>query len=168
MTGITTRAATPEDLAALCWLYWAFHEFHTHHVPDRLRSRGDYRPEDWAALAEMLAPLLASDTAIILVAELDDQLVGFAEVHLQQDAPHPARVCRCYGYLAALFLLEAFRRQDLGRRLVQTAEGWARGRGATELRLDMWEFADSALPFYERLGYHTLSRTLVKAVLHVR
>jgi GNAT superfamily N-acetyltransferase len=42
------------------------------------------------------------------------------------------------------------------------AEAWARERGATELRLDAWEFAAGPLPFYESLGYQTIKRTLVK------
>jgi len=42
------------------------------------------------------------------------------------------------------------------------AEDWAREHGAAEMRLQTWEFDGDPLPFYIRLGYRTLRRTLVR------
>jgi hypothetical protein len=44
------------------------------------------------------------------------------------------------------------------------AEAWARQHGATEMQLDTWEFDAGPLRFYEKTGYRTLKRVLVKAI----
>jgi GNAT superfamily N-acetyltransferase len=42
------------------------------------------------------------------------------------------------------------------------AETWARERGAEEMRLDIWEFDDGPLTFYEKRGYGTVRREMVR------
>jgi hypothetical protein len=42
------------------------------------------------------------------------------------------------------------------------AETWARERGAEEMRLDIWEFDDGPLPVYEKRGYWTVRREMVR------
>jgi GNAT superfamily N-acetyltransferase len=42
------------------------------------------------------------------------------------------------------------------------AERWAQEHGAVEMRLQIWEFDGDPLPFYERRGFRTLRRTLVR------
>jgi ribosomal protein S18 acetylase RimI-like enzyme len=39
---------------------------------------------------------------------------------------------------------------------------WAIARGATSLELNVYEFNETAISFYERLGYQTLSRKMSK------
>ena len=50
----------------------------------------------------------------------------------------------------------------LGLQLVEAAQRWARQKGATEIKLDVWEFDAGPLRFYEKAGYRTLKRTLIK------
>ena len=49
----------------------------------------------------------------------------------------------------------------MGRQLVEAAERWATERGVQEMKAKTWEFPEGPLPFYETLGYRTLSRELV-------
>ena len=83
---------------------------------------------------------------------------------MRQDEAHPLRVAYRFGYLQSLIVSAAFRAQGLGRLLVEAAQQWARERGATEMQVDIWEFAAGPLHFYERLGYRTLIRHLVAAL----
>jgi GNAT superfamily N-acetyltransferase len=57
---------------------------------------------------------------------------------------------------------ETYRGHGIGTRLVEAAERWARGQGATEVRVETWEFVEGPLAFYERMGYRTLRRTVVR------
>ena len=66
-----------------------------------------------------------------------------------------------YGYLQSLIVSAPFRKSGLGKQLVAAAHEWARGQDATELQMDIWEFAEGPLHFYETLGYRTLKRHLV-------
>jgi GNAT superfamily N-acetyltransferase len=157
------RRAHEADLDDMIALYEEFHAFHVHGVPDRLRlpeRPGD--PELRAEVRELLLTLLRDPEAALFVAEVDGALIGLAEVYLRRDAPHPLTVSHTYGYLQSLVVTAEQRGRGLGTRLVVAAENWARGQGATQLRLETWEFPASPLPFYEALGYRTAKRALVK------
>jgi GNAT superfamily N-acetyltransferase len=67
-----------------------------------------------------------------------------------------------YGYLQSLMVDAAFRRQGIATQLMAAAERWAQEHGAVEMRLQIWEFDGDPLPFYERRGFRTLRRTLVR------
>ncbi len=163
MNPILVRAANEQDLDALCRLYVEFHEFHVQGVPDRLRSTHAV-PFDSAKLKEDVCKILGDANAALLIAEGEGEPVGLAEVYLRRDAADALRVGHQYGYLQSLMVKENWRRAGIGKRLTDAAEQWARDRGAIEMRLDTWEFAAGPQAFYERQGYRTCRRTLVKGL----
>jgi GNAT superfamily N-acetyltransferase len=61
---------------------------------------------------------------------------------------------------------EGQRRFGRGRVLVDEAEKWVRQREAEEMRLDIWEFDDGPLRFYEKRGYWTLRREMIRRFEH--
>lgn len=156
------RLAQAKDLPALCALYHAFHQFHVAGLPTRLASLGDLDDFDCGEIISQLAQIIEDTEAAVFVAELNQEIVGFAEVYFRQNAPNPAAVTYNYGYLQSLMVDERFRGQGIGRQLMRVAEGWARAKGAEEMRLETWEFPAGPLKFYENSGYHTLKRTLIK------
>ena len=161
MAPLTVRRARRRDAAALCHLYWAFHEHYVRALPDRLRPFPD--GEDYGTqLSTALARLFASADEAVFVAEIGDAVVGLVEVAVRQDEAHPARLGRSFGHIGALMVQAEARDRGVGTHLLVAAEAWAREHGAAEMRLDVWETAGGPLPFYERRGYHTLSRALVK------
>ena len=158
---VTIRRATEADLDQALALYHEFHEFHVRGVPDRLRVPHPYGD---TAAHETLVKVLHGEDAALFVAEERGRLIGLAEAYLRRDTPHPAAIEYVYGYLQSLIVTAAIRRRGLGRRLVAAAEEWSRERGASEMRLSCWEFAEGPLPFYEALGYRTMKRTLVRSL----
>jgi GNAT superfamily N-acetyltransferase len=162
MSAITIRLATSYDLDALCRLYVEFHEFHVLGVSDRLLSLGAPDQFDCGELNANLTKIIEQDDAALLVAESDGQVVGLAEIYLRHDDPKEPVVARTYGYLQSVAVHEPVRRHGVGRQLLQAAEQWAKSKGAVEIRLDTWEFEAGPLRFYEKSGYHTLSRTLLR------
>ena len=152
------RPATEQDIDGLVPLYAEFHEFHVLGVPDRLRKPDTY---DEIALRNTLRELLHRDDAKIFVVDVEGNLIGLAEVYVRQDEPHPLTVAHRYGYLQSLIISAPFRKSGLGKQLVTAAHHWATEHGATEMQLDVWEFAEGPLHFYDALGYRTLKRHLV-------
>ncbi len=148
---------------ALCRLYVEFHEFHARGVPDRLRSTSAVI-FDSAKLCADIQKILCDSNAALLVAQVAGELAGLVEVYLRQDTIEPLRVAHKYGYMQSLAVTETWRCAGIGRQLTAAAEQWARTNGATELRLDTWEFAAGPQRFYENQGYRTLRRTLVKGL----
>jgi len=144
-------------------LYVEFHEFHVAGVPDRLRTLGEPQQKDWTRLHDALDKILKDEQAQIFVAGCSEGLIGLVEVYLRQDdVENPFIVAHRYGFVQSLMVGELYRRGGTGRRLLDAAEAWARDRGATEIRLDVWEFEAGPLNFYEKSGYRTLKRSLVR------
>lgn len=153
------RQAKSHDLEELSRLYTEFHEFHVHRVPDRLLRSDSSRI---AELQAALQTIIENKDAVILVAEVDGQLVGLGEVYIREDSPNPLRVQHKYGHLQSMIVTEAYRGRGIGARILEAVEQWTKEKSATEVRLDTWEFQDGPLGFYEKHGYNTLRRTLVR------
>jgi GNAT superfamily N-acetyltransferase len=154
------RPATAADIPVLRRLYDEFHAFHVRGVPERLLL--PVEPQDDAKFVELIVEVLADERAMLLVAESDGQIVGLAEMYVRDDEASPYKPGQRYGHVQSLAVTEASRRHGIGVLLLREAETWASGQGASEIRTDVWEFAESPLPFYEQAGYQTLRRTLIK------
>ncbi len=165
MNTVTIRKAGEQDLDALDGLYFEFHQFHARCLPDRLRSLIAVELNDWSELHWALERIFADANAALFVAVDGAQPVGLAEVYLRMDDVTNNRIVPYhYAYVQSLVVSENWREKGVGRQLMQAAEQWAKGKGATEVRLDIWEFAEGPLTFYEKVGYRTLRRTLVKEI----
>lgn len=159
---VAIRTASFQDIPELCRLYFDFHEFHVAGVPERLRSLGSWEEYDASRLVLSLEEILNHDKSLLLVAESNGRLVGFAEVYIRQDEPDPTKVAYVYAYLQSLMAAAGWRKQGIGTRLVRAVETWAGTKGASEVRLDTWEFPGDPVEFYEELGYLTLKRKIVR------
>jgi GNAT superfamily N-acetyltransferase len=156
---IIIRRATAADVEGLARLYVEFHNFHARGVPADLVPVG---PPD-EELRQGIRSLLDNPRcAIFMACDESGEAAGFAEVHLKESAASPAVVQRRYALLQTLAVTESHRRHGLGVRLMAAAEGWAREQGADRMEIDIWEFPEGPLGFYERLGYTTWKRRLVR------
>jgi len=158
---ISIRPANDRDIEALCEMYYDFHEFHVCGVPTHLRSLGDRERWDRSYLRGALGKIIKGDDSEIFVAEVAGKLAGLIEVYVRQDADEATLVRHKYAELQSLMVLVPFRRNGIGVRLVEVARRWARERGATEMRLGVWEFNAVAREFYETVGFKTLKRRMV-------
>jgi ribosomal-protein-alanine N-acetyltransferase len=85
--------------------------------------------------------------ALVVVAELESALVGFAIAHL--DLVDGGVV----GYVVTLDVAEAVRRQGLAARLMQQLEAESLTAGCDAMALHVFTGNEGAIGFYERMGY---------------
>ncbi len=162
---ITIRLAHRQDIDALCRLYYEFHEGMVQSVPQRLQSLGDDESFNAATLSLTLQKLIAALDVAIWVAEIHGEVVGLAEIYLREDEQNNQTMTYRYGYLQSLMVARRCRGRGIGAQLLDAVEAWSRAQGAAELRLETWEFAQGPLGFYERQGYRTLRRVLVRSLV---
>lgn len=106
---------------------------------------------------EMLDILGHTDSQLVLVADLGDgRLAGFLEASIRPFVED----CQTdhVGYLEGWFVDAKFRRQGIGRDLVQAAESWARGKGCTEMASDAEIGNEASISAHAQLGYEETSR----------
>ncbi len=106
---------------------------------------------------EMLDIYEHHETQLVLVAETEgEKLVGFLEASIRPfvEDCHSDHV----GYLEGWFVEPEYRKQGIGRRLVKTAENWAREKGCTEMASDSEIGNDLSLSAHQNLGYEETSR----------
>ncbi len=161
----TIRTAVETDLDTLCDLYYEFHEFHAHHIPEYLRSLGKPTARERLDLRQRIKQIMEGSGSIILVADESGRVIGFAEIYLKNiDLVDRTLVPRAYAYLQSLSVTEECRSKGVGMRLLNAAETWANEQGAAELRLDIWDFTAGPAEFYQKAGYRTYRRSLVKRI----
>jgi aminoglycoside 6'-N-acetyltransferase I len=106
---------------------------------------------------EMMDIYEHTDSQLVLVAETDqERLVGFLEASIRPfvEDCHSDHV----GYLEGWFVEPDYRENGIGRKLVQTAENWAREKGCVEMASDAEIGNDSSLNAHQNLGYEETSR----------
>lgn len=96
------------------------------------------------------------DDSECLVAEVGGVIVGLVEVGLRAYAEG----CRTspVGYLEGIYVVDAERGGGIGRALVAAAEGWARGKGCTQMASDRELENEASGVFHQALGYQEVER----------
>jgi GNAT superfamily N-acetyltransferase len=104
----------------------------------------------------------AADRAIF-VAQVGGTVIGYVDVSIRRPLPRPSMLRpRVGGWVEELAVDQAFRRADVGRRLMARAEAWARELGAQILILDTGTANVDAQQFYRRIGYRAIGVVLIK------
>ncbi|HEX5502824.1 MAG TPA: GNAT family N-acetyltransferase [Thermomicrobiales bacterium] len=152
------REAVLSDYPAIRDLVHDLDAYQAQHAPAVARL-----PDSPRLDRDELAELLANDKCLVVVAEHEDAVVGCIEASVRlPERPDEAGIPWCG--INNLAVAPRWRRQGVGRRLVEAAEEWARRKQVWQARLGVFEFNDGARALYETLGYHTLSRQLVKTL----
>ncbi len=143
----TYREADLRDLPAICALGQVVNLLHHHVWPSIFAG-----PSDPARDAAHWRQSIGQPNATTFVAEHAGELVAFATV-MVVDESNPRLQPMRYAHVGSICVAEVFRGQGLGKQLMALADQWAIGRGARDMRLNVWAFNEAALAFYRELGY---------------
>lgn len=136
MSDVTIRPETEEDVDAVLDVLMA--------VAAEERWIGTQLPLDRSArLAQMHDKLKQSESFAGFVAEVDGTVVGSIGLEL---AP--------YGVVdLGICLLDGYRSQGIGVRLMQRGIEWARHAGAHKMTLQVWPHNERGIGLYRKLGF---------------
>lgn len=136
MTNVIVREAELGDIERITPLYeWLF-------------APPSSRPSDWdpRRAADRLGRAVRSESAVVLIATLNDQLVGFCTAYDELESVRFGRRV----WIEDLAVDPEQRSRGIGKQLLDEAKRWARARGASRLQLDSAEARTDAHRFYER------------------
>ena len=123
----------------------------------RLSGQLGYPSSD-EEIRQRLSTLLSGKDDFLIVAELDGRVVGwlhaFAAMRLESGA---------FAEIGGMVVEEAFRGRGMGRRLVDEASAWARGKGFRTLRVRSNVVREDTHRFYLGLGFETVKSQAVFA-----
>ncbi|MBQ8814358.1 MAG: GNAT family N-acetyltransferase [Lachnospiraceae bacterium] len=146
------RFAARDDLARVNELRAQVHAVHAEGRPDI------FYEESGPELKAYAENFLTEENKALIVAEREGIICGFACVEL---ITKPASItCKERDFYAVheFGVDKHLRRSGVGRELFAFIKADAKERGFDRIELNMWEFNESALKFYESVGFKTYRR----------
>ena len=140
------RFAKNADIPAMIRLLKQVGRVHYEGRPDIFRA--DAQKYDESALTA----LLQDKNRPILVAEVENSVVGYAFCVLQNTVGDPVLQDKLTVYIDDLCVEETCRGAGVGKALYQAVLAYAKELGAYNVTLNVWAENKSALKFYEKMG----------------
>ena len=94
----------------------------------------------------------------IVVADKDGEICGFAILHHIYKPENPFMKVRDFLDIDEFCVDEKHRREGIATAMVEFIKNFAIDQGYHRLELNMWEFNQDALAFYEAAGFETFRR----------
>lgn len=151
---ILIRRAKTGDIPSLSALLLQVHAIHAEGRPDLFRA-GERKYAD-----EELEEILLDLKRLVLVAEWDGVVVGYAFCVLEEIAESASRFGQKTLYVDDLCVDAAYRGKQIGSALYRAAETLAKDQGCDAITLNVWELNTGARAFYEKLGLRPLKTTM--------
>ena len=152
---IIVRPAKKEDHPAAERLLRQIAQLHADLRPDI------FRPASQKYDKLQFAALLRNKNSPILVAQDEHgEVLGYAMLQVKTIRKSPVFCPRQFLYVDDLCVDETARGQGIGMALMEGVRNLAKERGIKTIQLNVWERNESAIKFYERLGFQTQRRGL--------
>lgn len=157
-SGVVVRRVHDTDGESLIGAWDDTRTYYSSLDEEFFRAPDPQSPLDGAEFAASLQRTDDDPTRFARLAELDDQVVGFIIVRLDEPVANAGQelirdLGEKRGYVEALVVHRNSWRRGVGRALMAAAEAWARDQGATVMTTDTSYRSPVSVPFYESLGY---------------
>lgn len=151
------RDAVESDYDFLRELFEEGDAFHRENVPYVFQ-----KPIGPARDTDYVQRLIVDETVGLFVADMDSRLVGLICIFLREAPAIPILVPRRYAYIDNLVVSHNYRHRGVGQALMAKAHQWTISKNVHEIELNVWEFNNQAIEFYEKLGYEVTSLRMFK------
>jgi ribosomal protein S18 acetylase RimI-like enzyme len=149
------RAAHHGDIEAVYNLFAEVDQLHYEALPHIFCPAPSPTP-----LKNYFTKVIDDPKGVIFVAEDEEQIIA-ALLGWVKEAPEiPLMVPRQYASIDNIAVASSYRRMGIGEALLVHLHQWAREQGVDQVELHVWEFNQTALAFYENMGYQTASRRM--------
>lgn len=146
------RFAEEKDLERINELRKQVNDMHVRGRPDI------FKPGFCREMQDLARELLQSEDGNIIVAERKGVICGMACVAYITKPESPYNLERKIYHVEEIAVDEGVRRQGTGTEMMEFMRQDARRRGFDRIELDVWEFNESAIEFYESNGFVVFRR----------
>lgn len=148
------RFANKQDLTQINKIREQVNRLHVNARPDIFRAGFGKEMED------LVYSMLNDTDKSIIVAEREGTICGIACVEYIIKPQSPYSFERKIYRISEFGVDEAFQRQGVGRELFAFIKQDAKEKNFSKIELDVWEFNQSAVKFYEAVGFQQYRRFL--------
>lgn len=149
------RKALMNDYLGLCSVYSELDEFHRENHPELF-----VKPGMTGRTQEYISELIKDDSALLLVAEKDREIVGLLEARITESSDFPANRRRRWGQIDSLAVKSGVRNCNIGSLLLEEAKEWAKAKNIDRMELKVYSFNSNAVRFYGGKGFSEISKTM--------
>ena len=146
------RFACHEDLDQVNELRKQVNDLHVSGKPEV------FKPGFCDELRNYIYVIFADPRQKIVVADQDGMICGFAVLNHITRPENPFMFVRDYLDIDEFCVDQDHRRRGIAKAMIDFIREYAKGQGFDRLELNMWEFNQGALSFYEAAGFTTYRR----------
>lgn len=146
------RLANHDDIHAISNLYTEFFSYNAGKQPEYYvssRENGEYP-----------ASVIDSSSGDIIIAEIDNLIVGFVHVEEDKTPPFPSIYPHKFACIVDLIVTQRHRKNGIGHLLLVEVKRWAKSRNLEYIELMVLENNTMGISFYEQEHFVTMSRTM--------
>jgi len=121
------------------------------------------RPDTAERNMRFFKRMIKNDNGTIFVAEVDNQIVGYAVCWIAKRPPYLYKVDRI-GYISDVFVEEQYRRRGIGSALLGKILEWFKNKNIKYVELSVLVKNEKAIKFYEKHGFKVYSLNLRKVM----
>lgn len=148
---IKLREAIVSDFNQMLKIYDELDEMHrVEHPTIFIKPEGDARP------LEYIQNLIEDENKYLVIAEVDDQLIGFAECAVLESSTFPVVRKRKWVELNSLVVSKNYQGKGIGKKLLNEVTKWSKEKEINRMELKVFSFNTSADEFYKKAGFKDL------------
>lgn len=152
-TGVTIRAATRQDVPAVVALWEELMDFHRAKDPFFERA-----PNGGNLFARFVEENICNDAACVLVAVVEEKVVGYCQGFLDR---HPPVIAEPeYGQVLDFAVTASHQGTGIGAQMFEILREWFRREGVRRLEVRHSTFNEAAACFWPRMGFKPYLQTL--------
>ncbi len=95
--------------------------------------------------------MIKADDVELLVAELDNKLIGCGYARIEDAKPYLQHTQ--HAYLGFMYVVPAQRGNGVNKMIIDALSSWSKSKHITELRLDVYQHNEAAIKAYEKCGF---------------
>ena len=146
------RFARKEELEEVNVLRKQVNDIHVEGRPDIFKA--GFTDE----LRDYVFEIFANENQKIVVAVEEGEICGMAVLNIIRRPENPFMHAREFLDIDEFCVKDTFRRRGIATKMIEFIKVFAREQGFEKIELNMWEFNDGALSFYEQVGFKTYRR----------